>query len=247
LCVLAEAHLLGGARASAEELFEDASTEALYAGSADSAVLSESSLALLGMDAGRWHEAADHVDLALRTVARHRLEGYAVSLLAFAAAARLAVHRGDLPRADERLEHAMRARAASTVVMPGLATRARVQLAKVCWARGEHAAARRLLLEIDAILRRRPALGVLVEEVTELRALVAQGTRTATYEAPLTAAELRVLPYLATHLKIAEIGARLRISRNTVASEVSAIYRKLGVTSRGEAVERATLLGLLGG
>jgi LuxR family maltose regulon positive regulatory protein len=36
------------------------------------------------------------------------------------------------------------------------------------------------------------------------------------------------------------------VSRNTVSSEVSSIYRKLGVSSRGAAVEQATAIGLLG-
>ena len=63
---------------------------------------------------------------------------------------------------------------------------------------------------------------------------------------PLSTAELRVLPYLQTHLTLPEIGARLFVSRHTVSSEVSAIYRKLGASSRSEAVDRATALGLLG-
>ena len=63
---------------------------------------------------------------------------------------------------------------------------------------------------------------------------------------PLTPAELRLLPYLQTHLSIREIGERLFISRNTVSSEVGSIYRKLGVSARSEAVERAMALGLLG-
>jgi LuxR family maltose regulon positive regulatory protein len=37
------------------------------------------------------------------------------------------------------------------------------------------------------------------------------------------------------------------VSRNTVNSQVSSIYRKLGVSSRDEAVQRATAVGLLGG
>jgi LuxR family maltose regulon positive regulatory protein len=64
---------------------------------------------------------------------------------------------------------------------------------------------------------------------------------------PLTPAELRLLPYLQTHLTIREIGERLFVSRNTVSSEVASIYRKLGVSSRNDAVERATAIGLLGG
>ena len=56
-----------------------------------------------------------------------------------------------------------------------------------------------------------------------------------------------LLPYLQTHLTIGEIGERLFVSRNTVSSEVASIYRKLGVSSRNEAVEQATVIGLLGG
>ena len=63
---------------------------------------------------------------------------------------------------------------------------------------------------------------------------------------PLTPAELRLLPYLQTHLSIREIGERLYISRNTVSSEVGSIYRKLGVSARSDAVERAMAMGLLG-
>ena len=69
----------------------------------------------------------------------------------------------------------------------------------------------------------------------------------ATGASPLTAAELRLLPYLQTHLTIRDIAERLFVSRNTVNSQVSSIYRKLGVSSRDEAVQRATATGLLGG
>ena len=61
----------------------------------------------------------------------------------------------------------------------------------------------------------------------------------------LTPAELRVLPYLATHLSLKEIAAELIISRNTAKSHAVSIYRKLGATSRSEAVARATERGLL--
>ena len=69
----------------------------------------------------------------------------------------------------------------------------------------------------------------------------------ATGGSPLTRAELRLLPYLQTHLTIREIGERLFVSRNTVSSEVGSIYRKLGVSSRNDAVQQATTIGLLGG
>ena len=62
---------------------------------------------------------------------------------------------------------------------------------------------------------------------------------------PLTPAELRVLAYLPTHLSFSEIGASLHVSRNTVKSHAMAIYRKLGVTSRSEAVLEAKQFDLV--
>lgn len=55
----------------------------------------------------------------------------------------------------------------------------------------------------------------------------------------LSGAERRVLQYLRTHLTLAEIASRLYVSRNTVKSQAISTYRKLGVSSRGEAVRIA--------
>jgi LuxR family maltose regulon positive regulatory protein len=62
----------------------------------------------------------------------------------------------------------------------------------------------------------------------------------------LTTAELRVLPLLPTYLSFREIGERLFVSQHTVKSQAVSIYRKLGVSSRGEAIEHAQQFGLLG-
>ena len=61
----------------------------------------------------------------------------------------------------------------------------------------------------------------------------------------LTEAELRVLPLLSTNLTIAEIALRQCVSRGTVKTPAISIYRKLGVTKRSEAVERAVAIGLI--
>ena len=60
----------------------------------------------------------------------------------------------------------------------------------------------------------------------------------------LTTAELRLLPLLPTHLSFAEIAEQLYVSRHTVKSQVTSVYRKLGVSSRSAAVD---LLAELGG
>ncbi len=61
----------------------------------------------------------------------------------------------------------------------------------------------------------------------------------------LTAAELRVIQYLPTNLSLADIAAQLFVSRNTVKSHAAAIYRKLGTTSRSDAVDLARAAGLI--
>ena len=61
----------------------------------------------------------------------------------------------------------------------------------------------------------------------------------------LSPAELRVLRLLPTHLSFAKIATELFVSPNTVKTQAQSIYRKLGVGTRGEAVEAATESGLL--
>jgi LuxR family maltose regulon positive regulatory protein len=83
--------------------------------------------------------------------------------------------------------------------------------------------------------------------VSDFREAIASSAQNPTAGAsPLTPAELRLLPYLQTHLTFREIANRLFVSRNTVSSEVSSVYRKFGVSSRSAAVEHATSIGLLG-
>ncbi len=176
------------------------------------------------------------------------MHDYVTSVLAFAAAARLSVHRGDMKEAERQLTQAMRTRPSATFVLPFIAVRVRLQLAKVYAALGDPTTARHLLREIDDVLLHRPALGALVDEVSEFRQmLTTREPAGATGAAPLTPAELRLLPYLQTHLSIREIGERLYVSRNTVSTELASIYRKLGVSSRSDAVQQATVIGLLGG
>jgi LuxR family maltose regulon positive regulatory protein len=247
LCLCAEAHLLTGDVARAATLFEEAATLAAKNSNADALVLSESELALLAMGGGRWADAAEHLHLALGEIDAHRMHDYATCVLAFAGAARLAVHRGDRNEADRQLTQGMRVRPSCTFVLPYLAVRLRLELAKVSYALGDQTTARHLLREIDDVLLHRPALGVLVDQVAAFRQILTSSTQMGAAGAgPLTPAELRLLPYLQTHLTMGEIAARLFVSRNTVNSEVSSIYRKLGVSSRNAAVQQATAVGLLG-
>ena len=90
------------------------------------------------------------------------------------------------------------------------------------------AGAQTLMREIDELLRRRPGLGTLVGEAQALRTrLSKQAGSPVRGSSALTAAELRLLPMLSTHLSFPEIAAEMSLSRNTVKSQAISIYRKL--------------------
>ena len=248
LWMLAEAHLLTGQPDDARALFAEASAATAGTGIWDTIPICESQLAWLAMDRGEWEEAAERLEVALCTIAAQRLDDYVFSLPAFAGAARLSVHRGDLKQARRQLVQAMRGRPTATYLLPYLAVRLRLQLAKVFHAIAEPGIVRQLLHEIDDLLGQRPALGTLADEVGEFRHAVTAGADPGgTGRLPLTPAELRLLPYLQTHLTADMIAKRLFISVHTVKTEIKAIYRKLGVSSRDDAVQKATQVGLLGG
>jgi LuxR family maltose regulon positive regulatory protein len=61
----------------------------------------------------------------------------------------------------------------------------------------------------------------------------------------LTTREVEVVRRLASLLTVPEIAAELFVSVNTVKAHLKSIYRKLGATSRRQAVERATGIGLI--
>ena len=79
----------------------------------------------------------------------------------------------------------------------------------------------------------RPDLGTRPDELHGVRRRVDQSTDAAPAGlSALTTAELRLVPLLPTHLTYPEIGERLFISRHTVKSHASSVYRKLGASSR---------------
>ena len=124
------------------------------------------------------------------------------------------LHRGDVPAARQELISAQRLRPLLTYAMPHLAVQARIELTRVHLALADMAGARTLMREIDELLRRRPDLGTLVGEAQALRARLSEERGpSAPGASSLTAAELRLLPMLATHLSFPEIAAELFLSR----------------------------------
>ena len=74
--------------------------------------------------------------------------------------------------------------------------------------------------------------------------LEADRTVTTTLAEPQTRRERVVLSELAEDVTLEEIATRLFVTRNTVKSQVRSVYRKIGVSTRAEAVAWAEAAGL---
>ena len=203
--------------------------------------------AALAMDRGDW-TVAEALARQARTIA---LDGEvaegAAGMAVDAMSARIAARRGALHQATADAVRAQRLRANVGHAVPWLAIRARLDLAWALLALADPTAADTVLGEAEEVVGRDPAMGVLVEEIEELRGHLERSIEGPAGASMLTLAELRLLPILATHRSLPEIAAQLNRSSNTIKTQAKSIYRKLEATSRSEAVDRARALGLLDG
>jgi LuxR family maltose regulon positive regulatory protein len=246
LLFLGMAHLMAGDPDQADAVFEDQVAEARAAGGTIGACVALSERSLLAIARGAWDLGEWHLFEARAVARESNVEDYPAVTIMHAAAARMALHQADRPCAGAELTRAQRLRPALTYAVPHLAVQARTELAKVHLALADLAGARTLMREVDEILLRRPGLGAFARQAEDLRAELSHARGSSALGASaLTAAELRLLPMLATHLSFPEIAAEMFLSRNTVKSHANSIYRKLGTSSRSQAVSRLRDLGLL--
>ena len=160
--------------------------------------------------------------------------------------ARVALHEARHEDARAALTRVHRLRPLLDHGIPWLSTAVGLELTRAHLTLAEAGPARTVLAETEQVLEMRPHMGTAADDARELSGRVAAATEPAgAWAMSLTGAELRLLPFLATHLTFPEIASRLFISRNTVKTEAVSIYRKLGAASRSEAIERAVQVGLL--
>ena len=191
-----------------------------------------------------WAEVTSLAEQAAAIVEDGHFGDYWTSALAYAWASRAAAHSGDVSRARFYLGRASRLRPLLTYALPVVSVQALLEMTRAYLTLADPGGAAAVLAQADDILRQRPDLGVLPEQAGQLQAGLATGSSHAIGASSLTAAELRLLPLLSTHLSYAEIGDRLYVSKNTVKTQAYSAYRKLGVSSRSEAVVRTRELGL---
>jgi LuxR family maltose regulon positive regulatory protein len=246
---LGMAHLMAGDTGRADVLFEDAVAGGRPGGPAVDVCVALAQRSLLAIAERDWEAAKRHLSQARSLAREANLADYPPITILHAVAARIALHEADRPRALAELTRAQRLRPTLTYAVPHLAVQARIELARCYLALSDIAAARILLEEVTDVLTRRPGLGVFAGQAADLRAELSRARRSSFSlgTSALTAAELRLLPMLPTHLSFREIAEELFLSPHTVKSEAMSLYRKLGASSRNQAVTRSRELRLLDG
>jgi LuxR family transcriptional regulator, maltose regulon positive regulatory protein len=204
-------------------------------------------LALLEIDADDWEAAA-----ILTERARSRVEGcglaeYPIVALVYAVSALTRSHAGPVADAHRDLRTARRLIEGLVDFIPWYEAETRVTLARASLGLSDVSGARSLIAEAARLVRRIPESAKLRAWVTEACSQLEAATGSTGDGLTLTAAELRVLRMLPTHLSFPAIAKQLFVSPNTVKTHVRALYRKLDASSRSEAVSRAAAAGLLDG
>jgi LuxR family transcriptional regulator, maltose regulon positive regulatory protein len=189
--------------------------------------------------------AAAQLARALEVVGANGLDRYPTTTAVLAASARALLRQGRWSEAQILAASAHALLPRLTAALPWLAVQARLELATTHVMLRDAVTAAELVGEADVLLapadlgrlrRERDLLAVEVRAIPPARE--GQTPR-------LTGAELRLLPLLGTHLSFREIGARLFLSRHTVKTQAISAYRKLGASSRRDAVLNAARLGLI--
>jgi LuxR family maltose regulon positive regulatory protein len=248
LLLQGSAYALLGERERADAILGRAVHAARRFGTTETCALALTERALVAIADGERVRAGQLLDVARGAIAEGGLETYPTSALTLAASARLELLHGHSPEAFAALANAKTLMPGLGCGLPWLAVQTLLELVEAAVTLRDVADARALLGEVDELLSCCPRLGILWNRhnslTSEIESMPGDGE---SRSVGLTAAELRLVPMLATHLSFREIGVRFYLSRNTVKTQAISVYRKLGASSRSEAVARAHELGLIEG
>lgn len=235
-------HLLGDAEAARDRLREGVRRGSVGAPNVQCLCLAQ--LGLLYIDRGDWQAAEREIVRAREQIERYGLGDYPMISVAFAASALVRAKRGSTDGAIADLLAGRRLLDELDEFLPWFEIEAGLTLARAALRLGDRELASELSVVAAGRLNEVADASVLPRWVEELESALQVG---ATIEEPLTAAELRVLRFLPSHLSYPQVAASVNVSPNTVKTHVRSIYRKLDATSRQEAIDRAQRAGLLDG
>jgi LuxR family maltose regulon positive regulatory protein len=203
-------------------------------------------LSFVATDEGRLEEAESHARAARALVEGLRPYRIPQTTLATIAHGRMLAEQGNLEEAQKELESALSTRRQLPGLSPWPSLVGLLALAPVLAGRGDRAGARAILAEARTILDANPDAGILpVLLERQERKLRVRKVREGQLDGELTERELEVIGLLDGQLTTRQMAENLYVAPSTVRTQIKSIYRKLGVSSRGEAVEAARARGLV--
>ena len=205
-------YLLEGDPARTAPILTRAYDVATNAGAQPLAALILAEQCNVAADLGNWLQASALAQRAVELVEAGHFEDYWTSALVYAWAARAAVQEGDISQARSYLGRASRLRPLLTYALPVVSVQALVGMAHCYIAMADPGGAAAVLMEVHGILQQRPDLGDLPRQAARLESRLATINARAVGASSLTAAEMRLLPLLSTHLSFREMGERLFVS-----------------------------------
>jgi LuxR family maltose regulon positive regulatory protein len=213
-------------------------------------ILALSVLSLIMSDLGRTPEAAELARAAYELVEHDGLVESPTTTLAATALGAVRTHEGRYEEARRLLEHSLAIRRPIAGLSAWPTLNSLIALANLSLETGDHSTARRLLDEAADLVAAEPESSAHIDSVlTKIEGFLAEeapaNTSTQVLTESLTSREVAVLRLLRGNLSLREIGRELYVSANTVKTHTRAIYRKLGASSREEAIARARENGIL--
>src|SRR5215213_7584194 len=201
-------------------------------------------LSFVATDEGHLEKAESRARAAYALVERLRPYGIPQTSVASIALGRTLVEHGKLEEAEKELESGLSARRRLPSLSPWPTLIGLLALAPVRAERADRAGGREALAEARTILESFPDAGMFPELLErQERKLRARKPREGQLDEELTESELDVLRLLGGDLSTRQMAQSLYVAPSTVRTQVKSIYRKLGVSSRGQAVEEAHARG----
>jgi LuxR family transcriptional regulator, maltose regulon positive regulatory protein len=242
---LGSSYYLSGETSLARKRLEEA-LELTEAGQPLLRMVSLSYLSIIAADEERLDEAGWLAREARSQLSRFGLQGVPQSSWVPIALGYMLAKGGDLVEAQAELESGLSVRRKLPNLSPWPTLIGLLALAQVFLARGDRGRAREALAEARTILERYPDSGIFPELLErEERGLRKGRRRDGSLDVEFTERELDVLRLLVGEMPVTQIAQSLYVAPSTVRTQVKSIYRKLGASSREEAVEEGRLRGLI--
>jgi LuxR family transcriptional regulator, maltose regulon positive regulatory protein len=209
-------------------------------------IVIQSFLSIVAAEEGHLEEAESRAREAGALVDRLRLSSVPQATLAPIALGFVLAERGELEEAESALEGALSVRRELPGLSPWPTLIGLLALASARLTRGDRGGGRAVLTEARTMLERYPDAGILPELLErQERKLRRRKPREGQLDGELTQRELDVLRLLGSEFSTRQMAQSLYVAPSTVRTQIKSIYRKLGVSSRDEAVEEAHARGLI--